>query len=129
MTVRLVVVRVGFAFAGAVICLATLVAHRHVWSLFGVDLPWGLVLSLGTTYLIIRAAALLDGPAGALCVALAWVAVLLYLFGGRAEGDYLFASDWLGYSVLIGGLLAVGAGVVVSVSGPRAATRTSRPTI
>lgn len=130
MTVRLVVVRAGLALVGAVICLAVLIAHRHVWSPFGVELPWGLVLSLLTTYLVVRAAALLDGsPAGAIWCAIGWAAALLYLFGGRPEGDYLFASDWLGYGVLIGGLLAIGAGVIRSTMGPRPETPTPRPTI
>src|SRR5699024_12042330 len=69
-----------------------------------------------STYLVVYAAAMLDGgPTGAVCAAGGWVAMLVYLFGGRSEGDYLFASDWLGYTVLIGGLAAAGAGVVVAM--------------
>ncbi|MDN5853818.1 MAG: DUF6113 family protein [Actinomycetia bacterium] len=130
MTARVGAVRVGLGVVGAVVCLATLVVHRHVWSPFGVELPWGLVLSLGTTYLVVYAAGLLEGgPVGAVCAAAGWVVVLLYVFGGQPEGDYLFASDWLGYAVLIGGLLAAGAGVVVSMAGPRPTTSEPRPTI
>ncbi len=125
-----VVVRAALVLVGAVICLAALVAHRHVWAPFGIELPWGLVLSLATTYLVVYAGGVLDGgPAGAVCAAAGWVAMLVYLFGGRSEGDYLFASDWLGYSVLIGGLLAAGAGVVLSMAGPRAGVSASPPTI
>jgi len=127
---RVVVVRVTLVVVGAVVSLATMIVHRHVWSPFGIELPWGLVLSLGTTYLVVYAAAMLDGgPTGAVCAAGGWVAMLVYLFGGRSEGDYLFASDWLGYTVLIGGLAAAGAGVVVAMAGPRRGVSQSRPTI
>ncbi|UYM06205.1 DUF6113 family protein [Solicola gregarius] len=130
MPVRRLVIRVALVLAGAVVCLAALVAHRHQWSLAGIDLPWGLVLALGTTYLVVRAGALLDaGRAGAVCVAAGWVVAFFYLFSGRPEGDYLFASDWLGYSMLIGGLVVVGAAVVVSMSGPPPAVRDPRHTI
>lgn len=117
-TARLVLSRVAYALAGAVLCVASLVAYRHLWTPYDVHVPWGLLLALVATYLGVRAAALLDGTtAGAGCCALGWAAVLLYLFGGRTEGDYLFAADWLGYAMLFGGLVAVGAGVLVSMTG------------
>ena len=130
MPARTLAIRAAFGLAGAVVCFAALVAHRHLWSPAGIELPWGLALSLAATYLVIRAGALLDGgPGGAICAALGWVVVFLYLFNGRPEGDYVFASDWLGYGMLLGGLVAAGAGVIVSISGPRPAVGKEPPTI
>ncbi|MGH3359777.1 MAG: DUF6113 family protein [Nocardioidaceae bacterium] len=127
---RSVALRAALAVVGAVLCVASLAAHRHLWTPAGIDLPWGLVLSLGATYLGVRAAGLLDGAAvGALCCAIGWVGVLLYLFGGRTEGDYLIAADWLGYSMLGGGLAAAAAGVFVSMAGPPSAAPGPRPSI
>lgn len=117
---RLVGIRVAFALAGALVCVASLVAYRHLWRVGEVPLPWGLLLAVVATYFGVRAAALLDGTAaGALWCAVGWVVVLFYLFNGRTEGDYLLAADWLGYAMILGGLLAAGAGVLVSMGGPR----------
>lgn len=126
-TVRLVGLRAAFALAGAVLCLASLLAYRHLWRVGELPLPWGLVLAVVATYLGVRAAALLDGtPAGATCCAVGWAAVLFYLFNGRSEGDYLLAADWLGYTMILAGLLAAGAGVLVSMGGPRTGRSTDR---
>lgn len=117
----MVALRVAYALAGAVLCLAALIVHRHVWRVLGMELPWGLVLALVASFLAVRAAGLLDGTAaGAVCCAAGWTAVLLYLFGGRTEGDYLLAADGLGYGLILGGLIAVGAGVFLTLGGPRA---------
>ncbi|UPK74090.1 DUF6113 family protein [Nocardioidaceae bacterium SCSIO 66511] len=130
MPARQLLVRAAFGVAGAVVCLAALIAHRHVWSPFGVELPWGLALSLTASYLVVRAAALLDDrPIGAICAAVGWAVMFMYLFSGRPEGDYLFASDWIGYTMLIGGLVVVGAAVVVSMTGPRPTSGKTAPTI
>lgn len=129
-TARLLILRAGYLVGGALLCLASLVAYRNAWRLSEVELPWGLVLALAATYLGVRACALLDRtPAGAMCCAVGWAGVLTYLYGGRAEGDYLIAADWRGYVMLIGGLVAAGAGVLVSMGGPQADPDRPRPSI
>lgn len=129
-TARLITLRAAYAATGVLLCLAALIAHRHVWIVGGVQLPWGLALGFVAGYLAVRAAGLLDGgTAGAVCCAAGWAVLLFYLYGGRTEGDYLLAADWLGYSMIFGGLLAPAAGVFVSMSGPRSGTAAVRPTI
>lgn len=113
---------------GVVIGVCSLLVHRHAWWLNGVPLPWGLVLSLATDYLCVRAAAVVRGLAGAASLAAGWVAVLLGTLAGRPEGDYLIAADLRGYGYLLGGAAVVGLALVrtVLVSGPNSDFRLRR---
>jgi hypothetical protein len=84
--------------------------HRHQWRVFGIDVPWGLLLSVVATYAVVLAADRISRVGGA-WFGLGWGIVLLaqQLSPG---GSYLIASDWLGWSFTIGCLGAIVVGVV-----------------
>ncbi|PJJ56730.1 hypothetical protein CLV56_0941 [Mumia flava] len=109
------------ALVGLVCALAGLIVHRHALG----ALPWGLALALATALLVTLAAGELGGRTAALAVAAAYALLLLVATGQRGEGDYLIASDLLGYAYLLGGLVAVGIGVALAGRSGSAARRTA----
>lgn len=106
---------VGAALLGALLAVAGLAVYRHV----DLRVPWGLILALAATYFATRAAGILGGRAAAVACAAGYGVVLVLTMSRRAEGDYLVAADALGYAFLLGTIVVLGIGVIVSVSGAR----------
>lgn len=100
---------------GAVAAGLGLFAHRAVSPLGGVDLPWGLALSLLCAFTLVCAAGALAGASAAACAAGGWVLCLLLALNGRPEGDYLLAADEAGQGFLWGGLATVAVAFVVAL--------------
>ncbi|KAA1422683.1 hypothetical protein FE697_010905 [Mumia zhuanghuii] len=101
------------ALLGVALCVAGLVVHRHV----DASIPWGLVLTLATVVVTIRAAGYAVGKAGAYVLAGAYAVVLFLGTSSRPEGDYLVAADTLGYAFLLGSLAALVVGIVWTTRG------------
>lgn len=101
--------RVVLVVVGAYLCLVGAVVHRQTAYVHGVGWPWGLVLVLGSTYAVVRAAMGFT-RLGAAWLGLGWAAVLtaLQLSPGNS---YLVATDWLGWVFTAGclGVIVVGA--------------------
>ena len=99
---RVVMVALTAAIAvvsAGVAVLATLVS-RLAWRPGAVALPWGLVLSIAASagaVLLARALARQHGFAAAA----GWIVGAGLVLGGRPEGDYLLAQDWLGITFLV----------------------------
>lgn len=117
--------RAGLVLLGAILAFACVLAHRHALYVGSVPLPWGLLLSVGTTYAVVRAGAYLDGgaAAGAVAVGAGWVLVVIVASRPRADGDYLLAGDWVGYALILGGMAAAAAAIVRAVNDPPAARK------
>jgi hypothetical protein len=73
---------------------------------------------VAAAFAVTRSAGILVDTAGAVLVALPYAVLLLLAMSSRPEGDYLIAADWLGYSFLLGSLVALGAGVALTVRDP-----------
>ncbi|WP_370291064.1 DUF6113 family protein [Nocardioides sp.] len=82
-------------------------------------LAWGLPLGIATVAAVL--VALPAGLSGRFAFAVGWVGVLVVAMVRRPEGDFLIASDLLGYLLLAQGLvvLAVGTAGVVPRRGAR----------
>jgi Family of unknown function (DUF6113) len=109
---RRVGVAVSSGAVGVVAGLAGAIVHRHAVRPGGVLLPWGLVLTLAAVFAVTVVAGRLAGGPGALGVGLGWVVALLWLQQVRPEGDYVFASDFLGNAYVFGGMVTVALAVV-----------------
>jgi hypothetical protein len=97
----LLVGAVGFIVA----VLASLVS-RVVWRTGLLDVPWGLGLAVaGSVSVVVLARAV--GRLAGFAAAGGWLIGLFYVFSPRPEGDYIIASDALGYSFLALSVLAV----------------------
>lgn len=96
--------------AGAYLCVVGAIAHRHVTFVVGVEVPWGMILAVLTTYAMVLAAARIVRVGGA-WFGMGWAAALTaqQLSPG---GSYLVASDWLGWSFIAGSLGAIVFGVL-----------------
>lgn len=105
---------VAAALLGVVVCVLGLVVYRHV----DAHVPWGLVLALAAALLTTRAAGYLAGTVGAVAFAVPYAVVLLLTMSSRPEGDYLVAADALGYTFLLGALVALGVGVALTARDP-----------
>ncbi|CAN5210344.1 hypothetical protein BH09ACT10_BH09ACT10_17150 [soil metagenome] len=92
--------RGALVVVGLYTSLLTLVLHRQVGSIGGVDLPWGLVVALGTLYVIALAGRELDGQ-GVAIIALTWFVVVVGTMAKGGEG-YLLATDGLGLVYCLG---------------------------
>jgi Family of unknown function (DUF6113) len=92
---------------GAVVALAATAVHRVDSHLRGVVLPWGLVLGLVTSLVVGLAARYLLGQAGGVCLGAGWLSLFAWLTLGRPEGDFVIASDGLGWAMLILGLVTM----------------------
>jgi hypothetical protein len=95
---------------GAYVGVVGALVHRHTWRVGGIDWPWGLVLAVVATYVLVLAAGM-SLPVGGAWFALGWGAALVVqqLAPG---GDYLVAADGLGWSYVGAGLGAIVLGVV-----------------
>lgn len=100
---------------GAAAAVLGLFAHRLMSPLGGVDLPWGLALSLLCAFTLVCAAGAVAGASAAACAAGGWVLCMLLALNGRPEGDYLLAADGAGQGYLWGGLATVAVGFVVAL--------------
>ena len=80
--------------------------HRHEWRAGGVAWPWGLVLSVAVTALVAVAAARVH-RVGAAWFALGWALVLMVPML-PANGSYLVADDWLGWTYALAGAGVIG---------------------
>lgn len=123
-------VTVAFVVAGALLGatagLATAVVHRQTLRVSSVTVPWGLLLGLATSYTLIRALSLTGASVrGAAGCAVGWVVMVLVLHDSRPEGDFLVASDSLGYGFVLGGVVVVAFAVARSQATPRSGTASS----
>jgi len=90
---------------------AAALVSRIEWRTDALVLPWGLVLAVaasGATVLLGRSVSRGTG----FLAAAGWVVGAAILVLGRPEGDYVIASDYLGY-----GFLLCATGVVVVTAG------------
>lgn len=95
---------------GAAVGLGAVLLHDY-W--------WGLLLGVAATVAVLIA---LPAERGArLAFALGWVVVLWRATTERAEGDYLVSSDVRGYSLLVLGMVVLGAGFLGLARRPRRA--------
>ncbi len=120
----------GAALAGVLGAAASvlgLFAHRVDSPLGGVELPWGLALSLLCVFTLVCAAGALTGASSAACAAGGWVLCLLLALNGRPEGDYLLAADRIGQGYLWGGLATVAVAFVVALRLEPPADRSASP--
>ena len=81
-------------------------------------LPWGLVLTLVTTFAVVRAGATLSGFAGAVAVAAGWFLTVAVFALVSPGGDQLIGSDWTGVGFMGLGVVAVGAVVIREMARP-----------
>lgn len=86
---------------GGVASICTVVLQPH---------GWGLALGVGAT--LAGAWALPDRWWGRLPFGLGWAATVVMIIGGRAEGDYVLASDTPGYLVLAVAVIVLVLGVL-----------------
>ncbi len=98
--------RLLVALLGAVVGVLAAVEHRQSTVVLGVDVPWGLVLGLGCSWLVAVAAGRMVRT-GTAWFTMGWclVPVLQQVAG---DGSYLIASDALGWTFLalgVGGLV------------------------
>jgi Family of unknown function (DUF6113) len=115
---RKAAVAVAAALVGVVVGLAAGVVHRQAVRPADVLLPWGLVLALVTMFAVtVVAGRIAQGP-GAIGVAVGWAVTLLLLQQVRPEGDYVFASDFLGNAYVFGGMLTIVLAVVRGMTVP-----------
>ncbi|MET0952757.1 MAG: hypothetical protein ABWX57_05685 [Aeromicrobium sp.] len=106
--------RAALLLLGAYVCVLGAFVHRHVWFAGGTTWPWGLVLVIGVTFLVARAAEQTQ-RVGAAWFALGWGAVLMGLQYSPG-GSYLVASDRVGWTFTAG---CLGAIVVTVLRPPR----------
>ena len=99
---------------GAAVAVLVLLTHRDAVEVLGVRVPAGLVLAVVASVLPSLALRILVGGAGVGGYGGGWALVVLLAIGGRPEGDYVVAGDWLGWTFLV---LASFAVVVVTVRG------------
>ena len=97
------------------VALLGLLVHRDATRLASIGVPWGVALSLLTSFAVVCAAGALSGAPAAACAAAGWVGCLLFALQGRPEGDYLLAADAVGQGFVWGGLATVGVGFAVGL--------------
>lgn len=102
--------RAALVGLGAYVGALGAVVHRQTRDAVGVEWPWGLLLAVGVTYVLVVAAVRVV-PVGGAWFGLGW-AILLMAQQFSPGGSYLIASDWLGWSYTLGCLGAIVLGVV-----------------
>lgn len=112
MRVRATLARLGVLLLGAWVGLLGAVVHRTASDVAGVDLPWGLVLTVATVLLCAMACEHAV-RVGAAWFGFGWTLVLLAQ-QVRPSGSYLVAADALGWAYTVGGLGACAAVVVLA---------------
>jgi len=100
------VIRVGLLLIGAWTGLVGMIVHRQTVVVGDVVWPWGLGLVLIVTAVVVRAASGLF-RVGAAWFALGWALILMVeRIIGRSS--YLVATDWIGWTFMLGGLGVIG---------------------
>jgi hypothetical protein len=102
--------RAALVVLGAYVGILGALVHRHTWRSDGTDWPWGLVLTVLVTYVVVVAADRV-APVGGAWFGLGWAIVLMGQQLSSGAG-YLVADDWLGWSFTIGSVGAIVLGVV-----------------
>ncbi|MBC7632875.1 hypothetical protein [Aeromicrobium sp.] len=102
--------RVALAGLGAYLCIVSSIVHRHVIEVGAVLVPWGTALAVAVTYVVVIAAARV-APVGGAWLGMGW-GVALTAQQLSPGGSYLVASDWIGYSFIVGSLGAIVLGVL-----------------
>jgi hypothetical protein len=116
-TVTLIVaIAAASAFVAALAALVSRMAWRP-WAPGGIALPWGLVLSVAASVGVVLLARAIARPQG-FAAAAGWIVGAGLVLGGRPEGDYLMAQDWLGLSFLLIAPVLVIAGAASGVRTP-----------
>jgi hypothetical protein len=101
-----VVVHVAAGVAGAAVGVLGSFVHPLTWS----GVPYGLLLGLALTAVLIATAGMVTGSrSGAAVAAAGWLAAVGTLSVPRAEGDLIVPATTLGYCWLLGGILFAGA--------------------
>ena len=105
---------------GAAVGVAAVAVHR----IFVVSLPLGLVLALLTTFAVAWSLHRIRVPSRlATSYAGGWVLAFAVALRGRPEGDFLVASDAVGYTLMAAAFAVIVVGVL---SGARPADSRSR---
>jgi hypothetical protein len=91
-----VLLKAACLLLGVAVALGALAVHRST-------APFGLVLAVGTTYVVAWWLATRT-PVGTVLYVAGWLGVLGMALAGRPEGDYVIASDVRGWSMIVAGL-------------------------
>ena len=102
--------RAALTGLGIYLCIVGSIVHRHVVVVGTIAVPWGLALTVATTYVVVIAAARVV-PVGGAWLGMGW-AVALIAQQFSPGSSYLVASDWIGYSFIVGSLGAIVLGVL-----------------
>lgn len=109
------------AAAGFLVAFVGLFVSRSSIELFGVGVPYGLLLVLACLAAVLEAGRVLFGFPGAAIAGGAWVVGLVVVLVPRPAGDVLVAEDAYGIGYCLLGLLAVvGLAYRAKTVGPRA---------
>ena len=109
------------AVLGAALALLAASLHRMVWRTGDLTLPWGIVLGVAASVAgAVAAGVLLGRRAGTLALAAGWLVTLFLLLRGRPEGDYVVASDALGWGFLVAGVATMAVLVGATLAARRA---------
>jgi hypothetical protein len=112
---------VATAVLGAALALLAADLHRMVWRSAELTLPWGIVLGVtASVACAVAAGVLLGRRAGTLALAAGWLVTLFLLLRGRPEGDYVVASDALGWGFLVAGVATMAVLVGATLAARRA---------
>ncbi len=97
--------RAALVIVGAYLCVVAALVHRQTFDAGSRSIPWGLVLALLVTFVVVRAASEAMRVGGA-WLGLGWASMLtaLQLSPG---GSYLIATDWVGLAFAGGSLGAI----------------------
>ncbi len=105
--------RVSIGVAGAVALTSAVTAvcaglvSRGAWRASQVTVPWGLALSVAGSVSLVVLVRTLTGRGLGLVAAVGWVCGIGAVLFWHPGGDYLFATDGLGVSFLLGATGAV----------------------
>ncbi len=97
-----ILARIGLLLIGAWTGFVGMIVHRHAVHVGGITWPWGLLLVLVVTAVVVRMCHQLQ-RVGAAWFALGWIAVVFLerVLGGPS---YLVATDWVGWTFMLGSL-------------------------
>lgn len=91
---------VGVAMLAAAVAVLAALVSRLAWRPTSVvTVPWGLLLAASASAGLVVMAGQLARPLAFLAAG-GWLVGVTVVLGGRPEGDYVLAQDWLGLSYL-----------------------------